>query len=346
MDEHTRRIWAVGALAHEGGQWQVTHARELSNDQFTELQRRTLFITDLVSQEDFGRVVDAVARWQRLVQLARDELMRDDRVSRETGDAVALDLPAVVHAADRLETGMAERVRDAGEVPGDALRAFADVRHSIRASAPYLLTHELARRSASSGVDLVLTGNAVYFDSTTRDTALGIPVGLLGKLHFLLIAYLNVFEARIQEVAAELEELATAVPAGTPSLLSYEIEPTDGRPKRVSFTHVPLGEIAAIREFFHRTKAANRPDDVANAVMALRAATSRIAVSMGDIALSGGVVSSGAGAGVNLLPTAHLKIDLALLGSTPLTIGARYATPYRNLRSTRNCSSVPCSRLT
>lgn len=144
-----RRVWTVGGLSHDDGAWTVTKARELAEDEFAELERKVAFVVDLASQGDYGRLLAAVRRFDALLATTREELETEGRLSLRSAAALPLDLAAVAEAARRLETALAEKIDAAADLPQQLATRFHDVRDGIRASRPYLLAYEFARRASS-----------------------------------------------------------------------------------------------------------------------------------------------------------------------------------------------------
>jgi hypothetical protein len=316
MADSKRPVWTVGGLSRDDAGWAVSNARELGEDEFMELERKIAFVLDLASQRDYNRLLAAVARFDALVAAALEELATERQLSQRSAAALPLDLAAIAEAARRLETALAEKVDAAVDLPPHLVDAFCDVRHSIRASGPYLLAYEMSRRAAASDLTLVLRDGAVHFEGTARHSAGEIARGLLGILFSLVGAYLNVFRARFEEVAAELEREAAAVTDGSPCLISYHVGGSG--PEQLQLKDIPLEEIAALRYFYVEASAARRPEELVQAALALARATIRTDLHIGEVDVAAGLVGGGAAEGVNQLPTAKLELDLRLLGSTPL----------------------------
>jgi hypothetical protein len=246
--EGESRVWTVGGLSHDDGAWKVTKARELAEDEFAELERNVAFVVDLASQEDYGRLLAAVRRFDALLAIARGELENEGRLSPRSVAALPLDLVAVAEAARRLETALAEKIDAAADLSQQLATRFHDVHHGIRASRPYLLAYEYVHRASSGQARFVLREGAVHVEGRARESARDFATSLLGFSFSLVGAYLNAFHARFEEVATELEREAAAVIDGSPSLISYAIGPSG--PEQFQLKNIPLEEIAALGRFY------------------------------------------------------------------------------------------------
>ena len=316
MVDSEPRVWTVGGLSHDDAGWTVTKTRELAKPEAAELERKIAFVVDLASQGDYGRLLAAVRRFDALLTTAREELETEQRLSPRSATAFPLDLAAVTEAGRRLETALAAKINAAAELPRQLVTAFHDVRQGIRASGPYLLAYEFARRASSGDVMLVLREGAVHFEGHAQKSARQIATGLLGFSFSLVGAYLNAFHARFEEVAAQLEREVAAVTDGSPSLISYRMGASG--PEQIQLKNIPLEEIAALRRFYVKASAAQGPEELVKAALELAGANSRTDLHVGDVDIAAGLVGGGATEGINQLPTAKLELDLRLLGSTPL----------------------------
>jgi hypothetical protein len=292
MVDSERRVWTVGGLSHDDAGWTVTKTRELAKPEFAELERKIAFLVDLASQDDYGRLLAAVRRLDALLATAREELDREERLSPCSAAAFPLDLAAVTEAARRLEAALAAKIDAAAQLPRQLVTAFHDVRHGIRASAPYLLAYEFARRASSGDVMLVLREAEVHFEGHAHKSAREIATGLLGFSFSLVGAYLNAFHARFEEVAAELEREAAAVTDGSPSLISYRMGASG--PEQIQLKNIPLEEIAALRRFYVNASAAQGPEELVQAALELAGANLHTDLHVGDVDIAAGLVGGGA----------------------------------------------------
>jgi hypothetical protein len=327
MVDHATRIWTVGGLVGEDGTWRAVKRRDITEREFEHLQSCIQLVGDLAGQRDYARLVAAVSRWTRTLGAAKSDLQGAGRLSSSSRHSLELDLQALVATADRLETLLAAKVSEVDENP--LVVAFKETRHRIRATSPYLLIHELAPAALADGPKLVMTDGVIYFEGVRRQTAETIPVALLGEMFSLVVAYLGVFQDRFGKAATELEEAAADVDEGTPSLISYEIDPSNGSATRMSITSLPIPEIAALRQFFHLVARAAGSTDLAAASEVLKRAGPQNEVRIGDVDVSSGVVAGTANEGINALPSARFELDLGLLGSTPVD----YWAPVRSMFS-------------
>src|SRR3954454_6347831 len=163
MAESERRALALGDLSHDVGGWAVTKAREIAEDEFADLERKIAFVVDLVSQDDYRRLLAAVRRFDALLATVRGELETEERLSPRSAAAFPLDLAAVTEAARRLEAALAANIDETAQLPRQLVTAFHDVRHGICASGPYLLAYEFARRASGGDVMLVVSEGEVDF---------------------------------------------------------------------------------------------------------------------------------------------------------------------------------------
>ena len=327
MVDSEPRVWTVGGLSHDDAGWTVTKTRELAKPEAAELERKIAFVVDLASQGDYGRLLAAVRRFDALLTTAREELETEERLSPRSATAFPLDLAAVTEAGRRLETALAAKINAAAELPRQLVTAFHDVRQGIRASGPYLLAYEFARRASSGDVMLVPREGAVHFEGHAQKSARQIATGLLGFSFSLVGAYLNAFHARFEEVAAQLEREVAAVTDGSPSLISYRMGASG--PEQIQLKNIPLEEIAALRRFYVKASAAQGPEEFVKAALELAGANSRTDLHVGDVDIAAGLVGGGATEGIN--------------SSRPRSSNSTYGCSDRH-RSTTGAACITCSR--
>ena len=309
-----RRVWTIGGLSRDDAGCAVTEAHKVTEVEFAELERKVTFVVELASQRDYGRLLAAVARLDALLEIAREDLETEGRLSPRSAAALPLDFTAVVEAARRLETALTDKIDAAADLPPQVASAFHGVCHGIRASGSYLVAYELADRGER--IKLVLRDGAVHFDGRGRNSAEQVARGLLGLLFSLVRAYLSAFQERFEEVAAELERDAGAVTSGSPCLISYR---TGASPREnLQFRNIPMQEIAALRRFYAEGGAAQMPEELVQAALALAGACLRTDLHVGDVDIADGVVDGDATDGINQFPTARFEVDPRLLGSTPI----------------------------
>lgn len=316
MADSERRVWTVGGLSSDDAGWAVSKARELAEEEFAGLENKVAFVTDLASQEEYGRLLATVARFDELLETAGGELETNRQLSPRSAAALPLDLAAVIEAAQRLEAALAATVDAASDLPPQLVTCFHDVHQRIRASGPYLIAYEMSRRAAAGELVAVRRDGVVRFEGGSHHSAREIATGLLGTLFSLVGAYLNAFHARFEKVAAELEREAAAVTSGSPCLVSYRVGAHGWEQLRLK--NIPLQEIAAVRRFYAEGSAARRPEDLVRAALALASVNLRTDLHVGEVDIATGLVGGGATEGLNKLPTAKLELDLRLLGSTPI----------------------------
>jgi hypothetical protein len=194
MAASERRVWTVGSLSRDGSDdadWVVGKARELGEDEFADLENKVAFVADLASQEEYGRLLTTVARFDALLKVAEGELETNRQLSPRSVTALPLDLAAVIEAAQRLEVVLAANVDAASDLPTQLVTYFHDVRQHIRASGFYLIAHEISRRAVGGELSVVLRDGAVHFEGGSRYSAREVATGVLGTLFSLVGAYLN-----------------------------------------------------------------------------------------------------------------------------------------------------------
>jgi hypothetical protein len=327
-DGKRRRTWTIGGLTRDDTGWRITKAREITEQEFRDFHSEVLFIRELAGLRDFVRVLDAVARWERALERAHAELT-EGALWRGTVDALAMDLPAVVRSAERLEAALLAKVNGMSE--GDTLeaRAFRERLNHIRATPAYLLAYEMARQIAEHEPEFVVRDGNVFFARAPRLSAREITRGLVGQLFTLVAAYMNVFHDAFDRVGSTFENTADAVDAGTPSLIVYDVTDDDG-PVNLTLVNLPLQEIAALREFFRQIAVSSDPERLARAGLTLTQSGLRTELRIGDEDIATGVVAGRTTQGVNALPTSTMKIDLGLLGSSPIDYWATVRTVMGN----------------
>lgn len=318
MGDEAERSWTVGGLSRGPDGLAVSKDADLTGPRFERLERDARFVRDLAADADLRRAVEAVGRWDEVLARADDELADGGTLSPATAAAAALDLRSAANAADRLERALLEKIEAAPAASAATVHAFHEARYRMRASSPHLLAHELARRAATDGVSLVLADGVVRFEGVAGQSARDVVVALFGFLLALVGIFLEAFEEPFEEVAGEIEALAGQVSSGTPSLIAYELDPDSGEPKRFQITDLPLGEVAALRQFYRDRGAAETHADLAHAAAALARATERTHLRVGDVEVASAYVGGGATTTLNYLPSAKIRLDLDLLGSAPL----------------------------
>jgi hypothetical protein len=309
LDDQRRTL---GGISHENDRWEVTTDAELSNERFEELRHGALFVSELAEQREFRRLLATVARWEHTVERAREELADEGQVSRATCRAAALDLIAIARAADRLEQSVVDDVGTVTDAPAEAVAAFTEIRHRIRALPDHLLVHELARQAAGDGIELVLVDGVVHIGKKRAHSARDVAAGLLGNRHWLASAHLAVFETRFDGVAAAIESAAEEVRDGTPCLVSYE--------PGISFIELPVTGVEALRRFFGERRAARGQEDAVRGMIELIQASLRERLIIAGVDVTVGLLASSTSTGIDQLPASQIELDLDLdlLGSTPL----------------------------
>jgi hypothetical protein len=310
------QLWTLGGLSYEDGVWRVTTAKELSRERFEELRQKTLFVSRLAEQREFRRLLDAVARWSGTVERETEVLVSRRLTTSQAPQALVFDLVAVAHAARRVEGVLSEEVASATDAPAELVHTFTEIRHRVRAMPNYLLTHELARQASEEGIEVMLVDDVLYLGKSRALPARNVPVGLLGSFYWLVSAHIAIFERRVEEMATDIESAAATVTGGMPHLIVFTDRSQLTGP--MSFTELPLPVIAALRGFFRERRRALTPEEAVTAAMTLARATTRAELTVAGVGVTGGMFSSSAGSGVNELPQSRFKLDLDLLGSTPV----------------------------
>lgn len=318
------KVWKLGGRVTEGDRHSCSFVRDLSEAEVSDLKARFAAIHELAEQRDLSRVVESGERWGAILDAAQSEIELDGRISNRSQRVAWLELNAFVRSGERLVKQLCDW---AGELPTrrqPASRQFDDRRDQLQRTGPYSLLVE-AFGEEKVEPDLLQPRKAIdplFVRDFEAYGARELVATTLGKLIELLIAFFVLREPSYRMLANAMKSLTLAVPKGMPSIFAFAETYTGSVPTKYEMTDFPVMALARLDQAFDGVVTGRG----AEAILEMLQGRHKRRLSFGSASADLAAIGGGSSEGINVAPTATVKLDVDLLGSEPVD----YWAPVRD----------------
>lgn len=309
MDNEIR--WSLGAQVETSDGTELIRTRWLTNGQAAELQKKFKVLEDLVGQREFHLLLQSAQAWQDLLARALEEGSEDGRISGAIQNGARREICVLARLFDEF-LATAELTNDEMGADSDLAGALA----ALRDTDAYKQLTRLAKdsRDGRDVIEVAVNGDLVFADFHYAEAA-NLSVALVRFAGMAVPKVLLSRHSRFEEIAEEVDALASEVERGVPSLVGLEANHDAGESLKLKLQALPMHEIAVLRAVFGER-------DHQGMVSVLIRNRERRSYDFGSASADRAVRDGHASQGLDALPEATLELEHDLLGAAPIDFWA------------------------